>query len=301
MPKKDYYGLLGVSKTATEEEIKKAYRSLAKKYHPDLHPGDKAAEAKFKDINEAYETLSDSGKRRTYDLGERVAFEGAPEGWPGGRGPFGGGFEHINFDESMGGIEDIFSEVFGAKRKRGPRKGKDIEYTLDIDFMHAIKGTEVELTLRRTDTAEKVKVRIPPGVKDGSRVKVKAKGSPGADGGLAGDLYIVTHVRPHAYLKRIDDDIYVDVPVTVSEAVLGATIEVPTIEGFTKIKVPSGTQSGQKFRLKGKGAPSLAGGAKGDGYVVLNIKMPTHVDETGKKLIEEFERTNPYEPRAGLW
>src|SRR3990170_1330726 len=220
MPKKDYYGLLGVSKTATEEEIKKAYRSLAKKYHPDLHPGDKAAEAKFKDINEAYETLSDSEKRRTYDLGERVVFEGAPEGWPGGRGPFGGGFEHINFDESMGGIEDIFSEVFGAKRKRGPRKGKDIEYTLDIDFMHAIKGTEVELTLRRTDTAEKVKVRIPPGVKDGSRVKVKAKGSPGA---------------------------------------------------------------------------------RGDGYVVLNIKMPTHVDETGKKLISEFERTNPYEPRRGLW
>lgn len=301
MPKKDYYGLLGVGKTATEEEIKKAYRSLAKKYHPDLHPGDKAAEAKFKDINEAYETLSDSEKRRAYDLGERAIFEGAPEGWPGGRGPFGGGFEHINFDESMGGIEDIFSEVFGAKRKRGPRKGKDIEYTLDIDFMHAIKGTEVELTLRRTDTAEKVKVRIPPGVKDGSRVKVKAKGSPGADGGPAGDLYIVTHVRPHAYFKRIDDDIYVDVPVTVSEAVLGATIEVPTIEGFTRIKVPSGTQSGQKFRLKGKGAPSLAGGAKGDGYVVLNVKMPTHVDETGKKLISEFERTNPYEPRAGLW
>ncbi len=300
MPKKDYYGLLGVGKTATEEEIKKAYRSLAKKYHPDLHPGDKAAESKFKEINEAYETLSDSEKRRTYDLGERVVFEGAPEGWPGGRGPF-GGFENINFDESMGGIEDIFSEVFGAKRKRGPRKGKDIEYTLDIDFMHAIKGTEVELTLRRTDTAEKVKVRIPSGVKDGSRVKVRAKGSPGADGGAAGDLYIVTHVRPHAYFKRIDDDIYVDVPVTISEAVLGATVEVPTIEGFTKIKVTPGTQSGQKLRLKGKGAPSLAGGAKGDGYVVLNIKMPTHVDETGKRLISEFERTNPYEPRAGLW
>ena len=207
----------------------------------------------------------------------------------------------MNFDESMGGIEDIFSEVFGAKMKRGPRKGKDIEYTLDIDFMHAIKGTEVELTLRRIDVAEKVKVRIPSGVKDGSRVKVKAKGSPGADGGAAGDLYIVTHVRPHQYFKRIDDDIYVDVPVTVSEAVLGATVEVPTIDGFTKIKVTPGTQSGQKLRLKGKGAPSLAGGAKGDGYVVLNIKMPTHVDETGKKLISEFERTNPYEPRAGLW
>ncbi|MEK7313817.1 MAG: J domain-containing protein [Deltaproteobacteria bacterium] len=300
MPKKDYYGLLGVGKTATEEEIKKAYRGLAKKYHPDLHPGDKAAESKFKDINEAYETLSDSEKRRTYDLGERIVFEGAPEGWPGGRSPF-GGFEHMNFDESMGGIEDIFSEVFGAKMKRGPRKGKDIEYTLDIDFMHAIKGTEVELTLRRIDVAEKVKVRIPSGVKDGSRVKVKAKGSPGADGGAAGDLYIVTHVRPHQYFKRIDDDIYVDVPVTVSEAVLGATVEVPTIDGFTKIKVTPGTQSGQKLRLKGKGAPSLAGGAKGDGYVVLNIKMPTHVDETGKKLISEFERTNPYEPRAGLW
>ncbi|MFZ3073504.1 MAG: DnaJ domain-containing protein, partial [Thermodesulfobacteriota bacterium] len=183
MPKKDYYGLLGVGKIATEEEIKKAYRSLAKKYHPDLHPGDKAAETKFKEINEAYETLSDREKRRTYDLGERVMFEGASEGWPGGRSPFGGGFEQVNFDESMGGIEDIFSEVFGAARKRGPRKGKDIEYTLEIDFMHAIKGTEVELTLRRTETAEKVKVRIPPGVKDGSKVKVKAKGSPGAEGG----------------------------------------------------------------------------------------------------------------------
>ena len=206
--------------------------------------------------------MSDSEKRRTYDLGERVVFEGAPEGWPGGRGPF-GGFENINFDESMGGIEDIFSEVFGAKRKRGPRKGKDIEYTLDIDFMHAIKGTEVELTLRRTDTAEKVKVRIPSGVKDGSRVKVRAKGSPGADGGAAGDLYIVTHVRPHAYFKRIDDDIYVDVPVTISEAVLGATVEVPTIEGFTKIKVTPGTQSGQKLRLKGQGRAFARGRSQG--------------------------------------
>lgn len=300
MPKKDYYGLLGVGKTATEEEIKKAYRSLAKKYHPDLHPGDKAAETKFKEINEAYETLSDREKRRAYDLGERVMFEGAPEGWPGWRGPF-GGFERTNFDESIGGIEDIFSEVFGGARKRGPRKGKDIEYTLEIDFLHAIKGTEVELTLRRAEAAEKVKVRIPPGVKDGSKVKVKAKGSPGAEGGPSGDLYIVTHVRPHAYFKRIDDDIYTDVPVTVSEAVLGAAIEVPTIDGFTRIKVPSGTQSGQKLRLKGKGAPSLGGGARGDAYVVLNIKMPPHVDETGKKLIAEFERTNPYEPRSGLW
>jgi len=298
---RDYYEVLGIPRDAADEDIKKAYRNLAKKYHPDLHPNDKQAEARFKEINEAYAVLSTPEKRREYDAGGRVIFEGAPT-WPGAAPPP-GGVDFSGFEFNLGGMEDIFGEFFGrggrgAGRGPFPRKGRDIEYALDIDFLHAVKGTEVELTVRRDGGAEKVKVRIPPGIKDGQRVRVGAKGE-AAPGAQRGDLYITARVRPHPYLKREDNDIYIDVPVTIQEAMLGATVEVPTIEGFTKIKIPPGVGSGQRLRIRGKGVPSPEG--PGDEYVIIKVEVPKKVDKKTKELIEELQKINPYQPRADLW
>lgn len=306
MANKDYYDILGVSRTASEEEIKKAYRNLARKYHPDLHPDKKSEmEAKFKEINEAYSVLIDPKKRSDYDLTGRVTFEPGMGGYPPGAGPhyedFFGGFG--------GGFEDIFSEVFGMPgRRRGMQRGADIEYHLDVDFLHAVTGTEVRITVtRRTGAAETLTVKIPPGIKTGSRVRVASKGDLGYEGGPNGDLFIITSVKPHKYFKRVDNDIYVDVPVTIKEAALGAEIEVPTIDGPTRIKIPAGTQGGQKLRLKGKGvnfveeAYGVLEKKRGDQYVEINVSIPKRLDERSKELLEEFSAINPYEPRKGLW
>ena len=319
MAQKDYYKILGVSKGASDDELKKAFRRLAKKYHPDLHPNDKTAEARFKEANEAYGILSDAEKRKRYDLGEQVTFEGFPGGGPGGPGGFGGqgGFDFTEFSSNLGGMEDIFGDLFGGNRggRRGvniPRQGRDIEYSLQVDFMHAVKGTEVEVTVKRGARSEKLKVRIPPGIHDNSRVRVAGKGGHGSGGGPPGDLYILTNVKPHPYFKRKGNDIYLDVPITVGEAMLGAEVEVPTIEGATTIKIPPGTQGGGKLRIRGRGAPQPTprrGQKKqGDQYVVLKIALPCKDGRAGKKpdketreLIEEFERINPYEPRRNLW
>jgi DnaJ-class molecular chaperone len=203
----------------------------------------------------------------------------------------------------MGGFEDIFGEVFGVRGgRRGVRRGGDIEYSLTLDFLRAVKGTDIKVKVaRRSGAAETITVKVPPGVHDGSRVRVAAKGDVGYDGGPPGDLYITTMVKPHPYFRRVDNDIYVDVPVTVKEAVLGAQIKVPTTDGFSTIKVPPGTKSAQKLRLKGKGICSPHGLARGDQYVIINIATPGEVDPRSKELIEEFDRINPYEPRKGLW
>lgn len=292
---KDYYGTLGVSRDAAEEEIKKAYRNLAKKYHPDLHPNNKQAEARFKEINEAYAVLSNPDKRRDYDMGGRVIFEGAP-GWEGARP---GGFDFSDFESGLGGMEDIFSEFFGGRRGHIPRRGGDIEYSLPIDFIHAVKGAEVELTVRREGVTEKVKVRVPAGISDGQRVRVAGKGNPGIFGGPAGDLYITVGVKSHPYFRRKNNDIYIEVPVTVQEATFGAAIEVPTVEGREKIKIPPGVQGGQKLRLKGKGVTSPEG--TGDQYVVINITLPKRTDKKTEELLKELEKINPYQPRENLW
>lgn len=308
MAKKDYYETLGVGRDASDEEIKKAYRKLAREYHPDLHPNDKEAEAKFKEINEAYHVLHDPEKRKQYDMTGRVGFEGAPEGgyYPGGGpgGPGGFGPEDVGFGGfgGPGGFEDIFSELFGGRAGRRPAavRGSDIEYVMNLDFMRAVRGTEVRVTVKRRSGPEKITVKIPPGVKNGSRVRVAGKGDDGFQGGPRGDLYIITQVSPHPYFKRKDGDIYVDVPVTVDEAVLGATVKVPTVEGVTGIKIPPGTQSGQKLRIKGKGVGPRSG-RKGDQYCVIKVTVPKGVDERSKELIEEFARINDYDPRKGLW
>lgn len=299
MAKKDYYETLGVSKGATEEEIKKAYRALARKFHPDLHPGNKDMEARFKEINEAYHVLSDQKKRSDYDLTGGVTFEPGMGGYPGGAG----GFNFENAGQGgfggFGGFDDIFSDIFGGRRRRGAVKGADLEYTLALDFVHAVKGADVKITISRKTGSEALTVKIPAGVKTGSRVRVAGKGDHGYEGGPAGDLFITIDVKDHPHFRRIDGDIYVDVPVTVKEAVLGAEVLVPTIDGHTTVRIPQGTSSGQKLRIKGKGVRTPS--RHGDEYLVINIEVPKKPDPGSKELIEEFDRINPHEPRKGLW
>lgn len=299
MAEKDYYQILGVKRDASEEEIKKAYRRLARQYHPDLHPGDKEVEKKFKEINEAYAVLSDPKKRAEYDMRGRVTFEpgmGGPSGpWP----PGGIGFEGFGFGGPEG-FEDIFSEIFGQRVRRGPMRGEDIEYAVSLDFLQAVKGTELRITLtRRGGATEKLTIKIPPGVHEGSRVRVPGKGHEGIAGGPPGDLYIITHVRPHPYFRRMGDDIYITAPVTVKEAVLGGEMTVPTVDGPRRIKIPPGTSSGTRLRIKEKGVPGARG--RGDQYVEVHVAVPKKVSAEAKKLIEEFDRINPYDPRKGLW
>lgn len=314
MKTKDYYKILGIPRAAADDEIKSAYRKLASKLHPDLHPGDKSKEARFKEINEAYAVLSDPGRRRTYDLGGSVSFEGGmPQGGGvGGQGGF-GGFDFKDFGANMGGVEGIFSEIFGRGASRRPTappraqfRGGDIEHSLQIDFLHAIKGAEVRVTVKRGKGTEKLTVKVPPGVTDGARVKVAGKGKPSQVGGPPGDLFIITSVKPHPYFTRKGSDLYVEVPVTISEAVLGATIDVPTIDGIATIKVPPATASGQKLRIKGKGLAGGAGASRksgrgGDLYAVISIALPKKIGKKERELLEEFDLINPYEPRRGLW
>ncbi|MEK6530890.1 MAG: DnaJ C-terminal domain-containing protein [Deltaproteobacteria bacterium] len=308
MAQKDFYEILGVSRDATEDEIKKAYRSLARKYHPDLHPGNKEIEARFKEINEAYGVLSDQKKRTDYDLGGYSRFEPGMGGGPGGYPPGGvheGWYDEFGVGDAAGtrGFDEIFAEVFGVRgRRRGTQRGADIEYGLSLDFLHSVKGADIKTTISRRDgSRETMTVKIPAGVKTGSRVRVPAKGDLGYDGGPNGDLFIIIDVKPHQYFRRVDNDIYVDVPVTIKEAVSGAKIEVPTIDGPTTIRISPGMQGGQKLRIKGKGVYGHEGAARGDGYVVMNIVLPKKIDARAKALADEFDKINPYEPRKGLW
>ena len=293
---KDFYEILGVSKDANEDEIKKAFRKLARKYHPDLHPDDSANEARFKEINEAHSVLSDPKKREDYDMRGRMPFGGGMGG-PYAGGPFQGGGPG-GFDN----VEDIFSDFFGGvgHGRRQPQRGADIEYTLDLDFLKAVSGAEVKVTVARGREQEKITVKIPAGVSSGSRVKLAGKGKPGRSGGPAGNLYISTRVKPHEYFRRKGADIHIEVPVTVDEALLGATIKVPTLAGHSSIKVPPCTRGGSKLRLKGKGIEP-AGGARGDMFLEIKIITPEKLDSRSRKLIEEFSEINAYEPRRGLW
>src|SRR5271170_3624231 len=356
--KVDYYGLLGVSHDAKEDEIRKAYRKLARKYHPDLNPGDKAAEERFKKVQEAYDILSDSKKRQVYDqygfYSDNIP-PGGPGGGPGaGEGQPGGGFGGFDFSdyvnnhggdaqtgEGTGAFREIFSQFFSKSRGEqpagGPEKGSDLEYGLDIDFWQAIRGTQVRLNVARQEVCETcngagtaggtstvcpecdgtgnvtqmagamkfsltcprcdgkgrlrntcptchgdgrlsktetVDVRIPPGAQSGSRLRVPGKGNAGRSGGAAGDLYITVRVEDHSFFRREGDDIQIQVPVTVSEAGLGAKIEVPTIDGRALLKVPQGTQNGQKFRLREKGVMNTRKNKRGDEIVEVVMQAP---------------------------
>jgi DnaJ-class molecular chaperone len=325
---KDYYQTLGVTKTSTEKEIKQAFRKLARKFHPDVNPGDKTAEGKFKEINEAYEVLGDADKRRKYDeLGanwrmyEQAQQQG--QGFPGGS-PFGGGAQDawtINMGGPGGGYrtmtpeemqelfgnEDPFSDFFRtffggsggretAGRARGGRaartqKGQDIEHSVDLTLEEAYHGATRRVSIKEGGHARTVDVRIPVGVKDGSRVRAAGEGASGANGGSSGDLYLRVQVKPHAVFERNGSDLQTKVGVPVTTAVLGGEAQVPTVTGSVRLKVPEGTQNGQVFRLKGHGMPSVGKpDDKGDLYATVEVQLPRALTKEQRQHYEALHK-----------
>ncbi|MHA1517332.1 MAG: DnaJ C-terminal domain-containing protein [Alphaproteobacteria bacterium] len=302
----DLYSVLGVSKTASTDEITKAYRKLAKKLHPDLNPGDKEAEEKFKQISHAYSILNDPDKRGQYDRGEIDATgHERPEAryyreYAGG--PEGARYRSASGFEDMGDFSDLFGDMFGAGGMRDGRggrrgaqfsmRGQDAQYHLDIPFLDAVNGTKTRITLPDGGTLE---VTIPPGVSEGQVLRLKGKGMPGLGEGPPGDALVEIGVRPHPVFKREGNDIVVEVPISFDEAVLGGKVEVPTIRGRVAVTVPAGSSSGQTLRLKGRGVKG-----KGDQLVKLSVMMPGTIDDDLKSFVEEWRKTHAYDPRSKL-
>ena len=298
---KDFYKILGVSKGVSEAELKKTYRKLSRQFHPDTNPGDAKAEARFKEISEAYSVLSDKDQRAEYDQ-MRAMGPGARAGFGGGAGGgFPGGFQGGgNFGGA--GFEDVFANLFGGGGgfggPRGPQRGQDLTTTQTLDFIDGVKGTTIKLSLRAG--AEPTTIKIPAGVTDGQKIKIAGKGNPSPNGGPAGDLIITVTVKSHPVFTRDGNNIRVVVPVTFAEAVLGATIQVPTLGGDpVKLKVAPGTPNGRVLRVKGRGVVTAK--AEGDLLATVEIAVPSHVSDKAKKALEEFDGFLPDEdPRADL-
>lgn len=309
MAKQDYYSVLGMRRDASDKEIKQAYRRLARQYHPDVNPGDAAAEQQFKEISEAYSVLSNPDSRKKYDrFGAQAFATGFDPAFTSGGG-FTGGYtgnlkDFFGGRASFEGLGSIFEELWGGGRQRTPHtpvSGQDLEHAVEVSFDEAMRGTTAPVQLLRRDGGtERLQVKIPPGVDTGSKVRVAGKGEAGRHSGLRGDLYIVIRVRPHAYFTRQGNDILGEVPVTLPEALLGAKIEVPTIDGKTTMTLPAGTQNGRRLRLRGKGAPALQGGGRGDHYVTVQVVLPDKLDARSRELLEEFAARNPQQPRASM-
>jgi molecular chaperone DnaJ len=400
--KKDYYEILGVKKSASADDIRKAFRKLARKYHPDVNPGDKAAEEKFKTLSEANDVLSDPKKRKIYDqvgfysdnidaaTADAYARAGGGGGGPAGQGfPGGppgagpapnfdfGGFDFTDMFEGAkarkasnsgtGSFKDIFSGIFGGRGgavQEGPEPGSDLEYQVNVPFWTAIRGGVMRLNITRHDSCphchgrgfiesagtcpecggkgqvtqtggrmkfnvpcprchgtgknisvcpechgegtvehtEPLEVRIKAGTRDGQRIRIAGKGNAGLRGGPTGDLYVIIRTADHPVFQREGDDIRITVPISATEAALGAKIEVPTIDGRTLLKIPPGTQSGQKLRLREKGVPSATKeGARGDEIVEVKVTVPMPKDERSKEILRELAKLNPEDPRAELW
>lgn len=303
---KDYYHILGVDRTASAEEIKRAYRKLAKQHHPDVNKGAKASEDRFKDISAAYDVLSDVKKRQQYDmLGNAFAGGG---GGPGGAGPQWQGENPFGGAGGPENLGDLFSELFGmggvrtgrggTGRRRSaqppPQRGGDIASHVDVEFLDALHGTTAQFELRRDGSRDRISVRIPPGVEEGQKLRIGGKGESGVMGGPAGDLYLTVHIKPHPTFHRAGADISADLPITIYEALLGGSVEVDTPFGKAKMKIPAGTASGQKFRIKGKGAPVMGkSGTHGDFYAVIQIVPPKVISKEVKALAEKLAEEAP--------
>ncbi|WP_128896504.1 molecular chaperone DnaJ [Longirhabdus pacifica] len=352
MSKRDYYEVLGISNSASADEIKKAYRKLARTYHPDVNKADDA-EVKFKEVQEAYEVLSDTQKRSQYDQFGHID---PNQGMGGGGGGFG---------QDMGGFGDIFDMFFGGggrqQNPNAPKRGADLQYSMTIEFKEAVFGKEMDITIPRTETCDdchgsgakkgtsaetcshcqgtgqeevvqntafgrivnrrvcrhcqgkgkiikskcgschgagsvqkqrKIHIKIPAGVDDGAQLRVSGEGEAGQRGGPSGDLYVVIRVKSHEFFERDGDDIYCEVPLTFAQAALGDEIEVPTLTGKVKLKIPSGTQTDTYFRLKGKGVAKLRGYGQGDQHVKVVVVTPSHLSDKEKELLEEFANLN---------
>ena len=299
MAKRDFYDVLGVSKTATEKEIRNAFRKLARKYHPDVNPNDKVAEARFKEVSEAHEVLSDPEKRKKYDRygHEWQQVEAAEKAGVnvGGFGQtsrgrtttFSGGFD----SDDLG---DLFEQLLGGRagrgRRNGPIRGQDLEYTVTISLEEAAAGTLRTIQLQQPGgSPQTLEVRIPAGVTEGSRVRIASKGEPGYSGGGAGDLYLVVSLLPHPRFRREGDDLYTTVEVPLSRAVLGGEVFVPTPRGSRlALRLPPETQNGQRFRLAGQGMPRLNGGPRGDLYAEIKVLLPTKLNDRERQLFSEL-------------
>lgn len=312
MPGKDYYKILGISKSASADEVKKAYRKLAMKYHPDRNKDDKAAEAKFKEISEAYAVLSDKEKRKQYDMFGSEGFQNRFTQEDIFRNfDFGSIFREFGF-ESGGRGQGIFGNMFGgagqnAFRSGGsafhapfgahgsaprPVKGQDIIYSLSLTLEEAFEARERKISYHSGNTnQEHVSVKIPAGVSTGKKLRLQGKGSPGINGGPRGDLYIQIKILDHPLFKRQDDDLIVPMDIKFSEAVLGTEIEVPTIDKKTlRLKIPPGTQGNAKFRIKGYGMPHMNGKGRGNAYVTINIAVPKGIDKKQESLLKEMSK-----------
>ncbi|MCK4368660.1 MAG: DnaJ domain-containing protein [Dehalococcoidales bacterium] len=292
MAGKDYYKILGVSRGASEREIKQAYRRLARQYHPDVNPGDKSAEARFKQINEAFEVLSDKEKRQKYDqfgdqwqYADQFAQAGGQQapGWD-----FSRGGTRIHF--SQGGFDSLFDDLLrgfttGASGRRvQPRRGRDMEFPVEVTLEEAYHGATRTIGLA---DGKRLEVKIPPGVKDGSRVRLVGKGDEGY-GGVKGDLYLVTSVKPHRLFERRGDDLYVGVAVPLVVAMLGGEVQVPTLKGKLALKIPPETQNGRSFRLKGQGMPHLGNSTRGDLLAKVKVVLPTKLTPQEKELFRQL-------------
>lgn len=302
---KNPYDILGVSPQASDEEIQKAYRKLAKMLHPDLHPEDRHAEERFKEVSAAYSLLSDPEKRARFDRGEidasgaetreRAFYRAYADGNEGGKySPFGMG--------SGGGFsaEDIFAEVFGQYgqgegRAQFRMQGADVTYTLRCPFLDAVNGAKTRINL---PDGKSLDVTVPKGTRDRQSLRLRGQGMPGIGGGPAGDAYVEIHIEPHAYFRRKDDNIHIEVPVTLSEAVLGGKIRVPTIDGNVSLTIPPGSNTGTNLRLRGKGVVSAEDIGRGDQYVSLKVVLPDEVDQDLKEFLESWSPNRPYDVRA---
>lgn len=301
MPK-DYYQVLGLARGASADEVSRAFKKLARKYHPDVNPGDKKAEERFKEFSEAYQVLSDPEKKKKYDMYGSADFEGFPGGGAGGGGfKYSGGFD-------VNDLGDIFGDLFGGGMKppgggrtkrsgfqnRGRERGKDLHFSIQMDLEEALKGAEKTI---RLPNGVAFKVKIPAGVADGAKIRLAGRGEPGLHGGEAGDLYIEPKILPHPSLRRNGDDLEMDLPITLTEALEGGKIRVSTLEGAVELKIPAHSQSGQKLRLKGKGAPNMQTKTRGDLYVILQIKLPEDLDAKTEEALLHLLKKKEKNPR----